>query len=257
MRKIFLISIPRARSVCAFRTLDQAGRFDCFHEPFVSVHSKKFYPALTKDWFRDSAYQSSKEIFHEIETSSRDVLVKDMSFAIFEHIQELSKLSNASFVLLYRYPRDSLISLYHKCVGIQIEPEIHSLRNLCGFNQIYQSYHKLKLDGKDVSLVNMDSLNSCLPEIFHKLKIPFDESYLTWKKENYLGIRWKESKKCEHFIYWHGEAVLQDGVNLHAKSHSFDEIKDKKHLKIMLQLFGECLYVYQQLEDLSKTVLYL
>jgi hypothetical protein len=258
-KKIYLITTPRTYSVCITRVLEQTGKFDIFHEPYVSVYDKVHFAKLTEDWFKKSAFGTSKDVVDAIDVAVKktDVVVKDMAFAITDYIGDLIDDKNAYFILLFRNPLDVFISFYNKCKEVGTEPDPDSWRNVIGYHQLVKLYKLMKAKGSNMMICNTDDLMFCLNKIFSFLKMELNESYLKWDKfegdkiEN-KSVGWKENKKDSLFFSWHREALQSTGINTKGTSHSFDEIENEKHRKIMSDLANEFFPVYNDLMTLIK-----
>jgi hypothetical protein len=252
MNRIFVISTPRSNSVCITRILEQTQRFNIFHEPYVSVYDKVHYAELTKNWWKNTAFNESKDIIKAMEEQTdKHILVKDMAFAITDYIDHIPK--NSDFILLCRNPLNVLVSLYNKSkqVGDNNNLEIDDWRSLSGFHQLLALKKKLS-NNYNTLILSTDNILECTKRIFKFLNIEFKSAYTQWSpcitEEEIANksTQWRENKNDILFAHWHKEALQSNGVQ-NNKGHSIQEIENIKDRNMIKQLSDELLPIYHEL----------
>jgi len=221
-KRIFMVGVPRSRSVCLTRALDETKEFSVFHEPFVSVYGKKVYSELTSNWFRPSSFFSADDVLATIRSVRKDVLVKDMSFAIWPHLGEIRRqIPEAQFILLYRLPGQAIASLVAKWneLGVPMAPA--TFQDIIGYDQLKQIHGDITqnpslLPEQQVMVTNTEDVLSAAEDIFRFLDMPLPES-ITWPAltcfaaAEQKAILWHEQKSTQMFQDWHREALESTG----------------------------------------------
>jgi len=256
----FLISTPRSNSVCITRILEQTKRFNILHEPYVSVYDKEHYSELTKSWWKDTAFNESKDIIASIKTieqNNKSALIKDMAFAITNYIDHIPKNDNFKYILLCRNPLDVLISFYKKTQQFEDNTSLNidDWRSLSGFYQLLELKKKLS-NNKNILVLSSDDIMKCIEQIFKFLNIEFKQEYTKWSpciNEEEISSKsseWKENKNNVLFSHWHKEALQSNGLLLNNKKHHIEEIEDIKNRDMVIKLSEELLPVYNELLSL-------
>lgn len=131
------------------------------------------------------------------ETGKKFIVVKDQSFAVFDHLDKLPKGVPAKHVFLIRHPAEVYTSW--KNIALSVNDPVNPIPwdecnvaeqfILLPVSEFYQIHHKLwkyvkeQLD-PDAVIIDGHDLTSnpdvFLPKLFEKLGIPFKPSYLEW-----------------------------------------------------------------------------
>ena len=265
---IIYISCPRSYSVTITRVMEQSGHFNIRHEPYSSVHLKKYYPQALNSWCRRTCYKTSSKIKKDIFRMAleKPVFVKEMALSIYDFIiDDLEFISNPNvhFIFAYRHPRDVIHSMYDRCEDI-VHQNVGVFTQIMGYDKLIKLYEKIRPQNKNTLLLNMNDLYSAIHKLYDFVQIKYDEGDFIWEtcdtdeKLEQKSISWRENKVLPIFKHWHNTALMSSGIKLEKRTYNsindeptFKEIVEN-HRTNIAACYRECMTFYRHLEQLNK-----
>lgn len=265
---VYMVSPPRSLSTVFTSMMHHRGDFAIMHEPSQYAFTKEVYPTFAKTHFKPNALQSFDEVKRVILEKSCDqnLFVKEMSFAVAKfHLNDhtLMKMPNLQFVFLVRNPHHTIISMYKKTPGVEID----SLAQLIGYNDMLDLIKIVDLCGanKPYILYTEDLYSHPLETVQNFCKhidIEFSPEHLHWNRlpENFDAFKeWNESKHQEYVDHWHGYAMMSTEFGKPAiyavdaeGEPTFEEIENQESRNLCKKVYHEQLPYYEAIRDYQQ-----
>jgi hypothetical protein len=226
---VISLSLPRTRSVALLQSVAAAGSFSvCLHEPTIRPYDIVHYPEIAREWFIDGFenFDSIITFIREKLGEGQAIFIKDMVFSASEWLLENRLTFLPAIILLWlRHPYPQLFSLVAKAQPLY--PVNPVIGNICDYRELRNVYVSLKSTHR-VYLCNMDVLLSNPVAYLEKLRrllglsTPFGKTNWNPITSEQARAQWKESKKQDQFMFWHGDAANSTGFNP-PKNTTFDD----------------------------------
>lgn len=238
---IYIISVPRSRSTILFRALQAQNKFEAFHEPSQAVFNSKDDKSSCSLKFVKNAFTSYEEVRETVLNASKikPVLVKEVSFACINCLDDMSYLSNHNiyFYILLRDPVETVLSLRKKMGdNMCIKKTIQKTEGFEGYSKQktesvegyinqnngvvaeYMGYKELEQIHNMIKLYNPNGVQFITEEQF---RLPYNllKSILQpFGLQRNIKMQWEPLTKSELYSLWHEQKVYKDVVWWHGEA---------------------------------------